>query len=1119
MTKKGFMKNRIAILALSIVAVASLLCIIVSAAATGTHTPVTGVTVGVSGATDNSMSNGAVTVTAKGSSGVLGIGASAKTATITITNDSGSTAEISFDWTATSVNALVIDESTYTSTNGSFEKTMEAGASITITITTAKNRTTNKLVMSNFGVVEAQASSKVTFEYNEALGTVTVGGTAVSNGAEVDIPASGASVVAQKSGSSFLGWVKANGEIISTAESTTLVAMADMTVKAVFADSTTPWFGVGSKTQKSVSTGLFGWGTLSYYTVGTSYLFDDLNDAAAKAASEANAKCIVLMNSGTLSAGTYTIPSGVTLLIPFDSANTMYTTQVQNTTDTYVKPTEYRTLTMADGAKLELNGSMSVSAKQQCAQGSKANGGSPTGPVSFVKMQGNSNITVNNGGALYAYGFITGSGSVTANNGATVYEMFQFMDFRGGTQSTDMDNEVFPFSQYYVQNIEVPMTLEYGAMEYAYTTIYMSSADFGTAVNFIGPSDAMFKLTSGYAVKKYDGTTDRMMIEVNGNLSVSTVELSFGTSSINSKNYDLPINSNITVTAKSGSNVTLGQDLAFLPGSEMIIESGATCTLGSGINVYIYDADQWGNFTFSTSSVNNPFKPLTYAPGRIYNRTNADLVDATIKVNGTLDASKGCLYTTAGGANICSTGNGVVNLTAGTQTSTHQLVQGTKGPDGTTVTSGYVTIPLTPAQLKNANTDYEPYVTTAGRGTTAITYGYANGRWYSLAVNPTNANTDQTNISAKFRVEDYLWMNGSCYFGKVDAESVWADIATTNISVQTFNTTTKSWEDVTGYVDAVVINGEVYLVKKVLSDEIPKNITFRLVYTIKDGESITAQYLSVPITVNFMTYADAYIEANKNASADAVREDGVKVLDMVDLLKAMKTYGDAAEIYFDKDLKAAYNKDESKVVPDEITMTEAKDTAMSLTNGAESGVTGASLKTNSAKVYFDEALRMSVFFTPTGFDESKIVKIGLLASPGVLNDTGVLTAANHQTMYVLYSLTSPEIPGGSENYPDEDLKENVNNTVTSYNTLPATNDSGRWELCFDLTNEMYNEVYELRPFVIVEDETGTYYVYGEQVHYSLAAYISRTYAKSTDKAFKNLLTATWDYIVAADAAF
>jgi hypothetical protein len=125
------------------------------AAASGSHTPVTGVTVGVSGATDNSMSSGAVTVTAKGSGGILGFGASAKTATITVYNESGSKANISFDWTATSVNQLKIDGSVYSGTPGNFSKVLDAGENFVVTITTAKNSTTNKLVMKNFACVAA----------------------------------------------------------------------------------------------------------------------------------------------------------------------------------------------------------------------------------------------------------------------------------------------------------------------------------------------------------------------------------------------------------------------------------------------------------------------------------------------------------------------------------------------------------------------------------------------------------------------------------------------------------------------------------------------------------------------------------------------------------------------------------------------------------------------------------------------------------------------------------------------------------------------------------------------------------------------------------------------------
>ena len=151
------------------------------------------------------------------------------------------------------------------------------------------------------------------------------------------------------------------------------------------------------------------------------------------------------MNNGTLAAGDYTIPSGVTLLIPFDSTNTLFTTTALSGThpDGYKTPAAYRTLTMADGAKLTISGAMSVSAKHTYAAGGRPQGGTPTGNVGFVKMNGSSSITVNNRGALYVYGYITGSGTVTANSGAVVYENFQVADFRGGTLSTSQDESIF----------------------------------------------------------------------------------------------------------------------------------------------------------------------------------------------------------------------------------------------------------------------------------------------------------------------------------------------------------------------------------------------------------------------------------------------------------------------------------------------------------------------------------------------------------------------------------------------------------------------------------------------------------------------------------------------------
>ncbi len=434
-------------------------------------------------------------------------------------------------------------------------------------------------------------------------------------------------------------------------------------------------------------------------------------DWASAQAAAGNSGTIVLNDDYTLPAGDYTIPSGVTLLIPFDAANTLYTTTPGEYGTTTVNPTKYRELTMATGANITVNGAISLSAKVRTGQASAYAGG-PCGPTSFIKMNSGSNITLNSGGKLYAWGYVYGSGTVTAKSGSAVYECFQFMDFRGGSKTTAMKNEVFPLSQYYVQNVEVPMTIETGAT--VKTAACFTVSIIGTQqpeIGFMAQNSALFKLTSGTAVKRYDGTTDRLIIEINGNVSVSPISMKVSISSINSDDYIMPINGNITLIIKQGSTVTISQDTAFLPGSEIIIEEGATCALGSGTRVFVYDADQWGTFC---ASANKTFIPVQYSPSRTYTRTDADLKDAFIQVDGKVDASLGYIYTTADGANIHSTGTGEVLVNPGTETSTYQMVQ-EGSPE-------YVEIPITVAKFKNADGTYKETTETAN-------YVYENGFW------------------------------------------------------------------------------------------------------------------------------------------------------------------------------------------------------------------------------------------------------------------------------------------------------------------------------------------------------------------------------------------------------
>ncbi len=615
-------------------------------ATTGTHTPVEGVTVSVSGATDNSMSDGAITVTAKGSGGFIGIGASAKTATITIYNESENSATVSFAWTATSVNQLVIDGTTYTGTSGSFSKVLDAGNSFVVTITTAKNATVNTFQMNNFSSVPASNRYSVTILYNS--GNVTVDGIAVSNGEVIEVPATGA--VYEATGD-FVAWIDVStGKILSTDSQFTHRPSSDMTVKAVI--TTNACFKSNSE----------------------DILYESLQTAVA-----AENSTIILFNNGTLPAGDYIVPSGVTLLIPCDNTNTVYTTKPGVHDDSYTNPSVHRTLTMVSGANITVNGAISVGGQQSSKYGYN---GLVSGAYGKIQMNSGSNITVNNGGGLYVWGYITGSGAVEIKNGGTVYEDFQVEDYRGGDATSQIveDEKVFPMSQYYLQNIEVPMTLHAGAIENAYFSVsVMLAGTQSTEIPIVCGSDeeSMFKITSGYIVKDYIEGTGRINISIYGDVALSNMTIILAVSgwspiTIASAKYNLPIPAHFTVDVVSG-HVTIDQSLELHPGSELYIREGVDVTLQSGVQIIAYSWSDWGGYVGEAES---KYVQLGYVPGG--NGTVGREKDALVLIDGTLDASEGKAYVTNGGANIYSNGTGVIIAPTTSSSTTSQISEQTK---------------------------------------------------------------------------------------------------------------------------------------------------------------------------------------------------------------------------------------------------------------------------------------------------------------------------------------------------------------------------------------------------------------------------------------------------------
>lgn len=690
--------------------------------------------------------------------------------TLTITNKKSTTATLSFDYSIEQNSGKIQVDGTEVSSGASFTKELATNESVKVYIQSGSTSAATKITLTNV-VLVSDVNATATFVPAEN-GTYTVDGKLITEEySNTQSSMTAYQVVATPAdGYQFMGWYDVSNEkYISTSAKAALNIENDCTITARFASKTAALFETGGQR------------------------FDDLGDAVSYAQANSQSK-ITLAADGSIS-GSYTIPAGITLLIPFDETGTLYTdAPAAIRTAPASKP--FRTLTMSDGASITVNGAISLGGRYYAAGGGEQ--GRPVGDYGYIKMADNSSITVKNGGKLYAWGFISGSGSVLAESGATVYEFYQIADFRGGSASSSMGHGVFPFSQYFVQNIEVPLTLNAGANEIVYSGVYAMSTTYTTSINFIGDT-GMFKVESGSFTKDYDEKTDRLVFTVNGKAALNTLSLTLAGMDVNSASYVLPITNNITINIQSG-NVTINQDAALLAGVEVNIAEGAGLTVANGKNIYFYDSDEWNSDNFVWGPCK--FKSVAYAPGKAYNRSNNDLVDAKMDVNGSVTAI-GAIYTTKGGADICSsngTGKYIQQGTPGTATVTYQY----------NANKSAVTIPITAAKLHNLDGSYTETATASagdiinyvdgvwgGEEPTELTVTFeANGSTEypvegTMAPQSVTAKKDTALNANTFTREGYNFLNwNTAADGTGDS---YADGATVNLTENT--TLYAQWED------------------------------------------------------------------------------------------------------------------------------------------------------------------------------------------------------------------------------------------------------------------------------------------------------------------------------------
>lgn len=643
--------------------------------------------------------------------------------TLTITNNRDTAATLSFDYTTVLSEGTIQVDGTDAKAVDSFSKKLPVGGSIQVYIKSGSISAATRITMTNVRLV-SEADATVTFQRAEN-GSYTVNGKKITEPYKNTQSSTEAYQVAATpaAGYQFFGWYNVTEEkYINYSPQAALNIEKDCTITARFVSADLALFETGGQR------------------------FADLGEAVTEAKKKLPAT-ITLVNSGTITTNTegYTIPSGVTLLIPCDDAHTVYREKPGTIGNVKADHTQavYAKLTMGSGTKLVVNGALSVAAQVSSANSSYTS--VPTGEYGQIEMQDGASIVLESDSSLYCWGFITGKGDIVAKSGSKVYEEFQIADHRGGntTRSLNDEKKTFPFTQYYVQNIEARLEIQYGAIEEAVCRMYATSdSPADITLHFIAKdSGGLFNLTSknGKFVKWYDPQTERVSYEVYGDANLSSISFTMKvyifSVTVDSARFNLPIMQNATINVKRGTT-TIDQSLCLIPGSQVIVDKGATVKIANGKSIYVYDRSDWVYKEWDIETIDvggqkkpkyinsgftlggSDFRPEYYTPSRSSDSwkshfTTADMQDVKFDVNGTLNV-EGKLYTTKGGADITSSlGSGKVVLsTAPTgDVLTHQYMQSRKAYKSSsgkyeTEAPGYKEISATPAQLKNADGKY-----------------------------------------------------------------------------------------------------------------------------------------------------------------------------------------------------------------------------------------------------------------------------------------------------------------------------------------------------------------------------------------------------------------------------
>ena len=599
--------------------------------------------------------------------------------------------------------------------------------------------------VTNFEITPVTQYYSLTVGNSDCADNPVGGGKITVNGTAVTIPASGTaagltdalggtsvalSVSSVPSGYFHIGWRVNGTDYFQKTYDFSL--NADTTAYALLIPQVTVTMG-----SSGYSDAAYSYKTYSGTTVNAADQYIARNSGGTayyKTLNEAfSANNVVVLLGNIVLNGDFSIPANKTLSIQRGWGDPAEATLQQLAESTaisiFAKATINGTVTVQNNASLVASG----------VQGTNDGvNGRATGGVGQLIVNGTVNVA--SGGKLCAYGMITGPGHVNVASGGAVHELMEVRDMRSVyVLPTVASGGALMFNSYFLKTNEVATTYNQGATLTAHYYVSISGIKSGGSVTAIGPNNALFNISSGSLTKGFSSASPYnnktfFRAENGSNIQSGKFSISVNASgfseTINTAEYDLPVNYCFAIEVMNGGSFTLNYDTKLLPGALVDVKEGGTLTIVNEKRLVLYRANDYGFKALSGFSAAAYPTAFTKPSGLSYaSNTAANVGSAKLNVDGTLNVAGGLyvtnqltgLTTYSNGYNYL-TGTGTVNITGALSNGTIKEWTQSDSQNASSVTVAYVPIKgITnqDASTDDGQTDYNSF-------TKAKYYGYVN---------------------------------------------------------------------------------------------------------------------------------------------------------------------------------------------------------------------------------------------------------------------------------------------------------------------------------------------------------------------------------------------------------